>query len=164
MQAILVCLLLVPLLGAVVGAAMSGEKAPRRWALAVSLLTAALAVALLAMFDFGHSQNFQFDFRPSLFVMDEIGFSLHLGIDSISLWLILLTALLTPLAIAASWTSIAHRQTEYYAWMLLLHFAMLGVFAARDLLLFYVFFELTLIPMFFIIGISGGSQPASTHR
>ncbi len=158
MQAILISLLLVPLLGAVVGTTMTGQKAPRRWALGVSLVTAALAFALLAGFDFGRAHSFQFDFRPELFMIDEIGFSFHLAIDSISLWLIILTALLTPLAIAASWQSISQRQSEYYVWMLLLLFAMLGVFAARDLLLFYVFFELTLVPMYFIIGIWGGAQ------
>src|SRR5947209_9384088 len=70
--------------------------------------------------------------------------------------LILLTTGLTPLAILASFESIKDRAKEYYAWMLALLVAMLGVFVARDLLLFYIFFELTLIPMFFIIGIWGG--------
>ncbi len=158
MRAMLICLLLVPLLGAMIGTSMPSAKASRRWALGVSLLTAALAGALVALFDFGHAQRFQFDCEPEMFMIDEIGFSVHLAIDSISLWLIVLTAFLTPLAIAASWESIAKRQTEYYVWMLVLLFAMLGVFAARDLLLFYVFFELTLIPMFFIIGIWGGAQ------
>lgn len=158
MQAILMWLLLVPLLGAVIGSVMQGEKAPRRWALGVSLLTAALAAVLIARFDYHQAAQFQFEFRPNLFVMDEIGFALHLGVDSISLWLIALTALLMPLAIGASFSGITQRQTEYYAWMSLLLFAMLGVFAARDLLLFYIFFELTLIPMFFIIGIWGGAQ------
>src|SRR5205823_3368374 len=73
-------------------------------------------------------------------------------------WLVALTALLTPLAIAASFGSIRDREKEYYAWMLMLLGAMLGVFVARDLLLFYIFFELTLIPMFFIIGIWGGPE------
>ena len=70
----------------------------------------------------------------------------------------LLTAFLTPLAIWASFEAIQERQAEYYAWMLALLVVMLGVFLARDLLLFYVFFELTLIPMFFIIGIWGGPE------
>ena len=70
----------------------------------------------------------------------------------------LLTALLMPLAILASFESSRIAQKEYYAWMLLLLAAMLGVFIARDLLLFYIFFELTLIPMFFIIGIWGGPE------
>jgi NADH-quinone oxidoreductase subunit M len=88
----------------------------------------------------------------------SLGFSVSLGVDSISLWLMLLTVLLAPLSIAASFESIKDRQKEYYAWMLLLLAAMLGVFVARDLLLFYTFFELTLIPMFFIIGIWGGPE------
>ena len=86
------------------------------------------------------------------------------GADAISLWLVALTTLLTPLAIGASWQSIRQRQKEYYAWMLVLLFAMLGVFLARDVLLFYVFFELTLVPMFFIIGIWGGPRAALRGR
>jgi len=73
-----------------------------------------------------------------------------------SAWLVLLTALLMPLAIGSSWLAVKDRAKEYYAWMLLLEMAMLGCFIARDVLLFYIFFELTLIPMFFIIGIWGG--------
>src|SRR5258706_13134300 len=72
--------------------------------------------------------------------------------------MVALTVFLTPLAIAASFESIKDRPKEYYAWMLGLLASMLGVFIARDLLLFYVFFELTLIPMFFIIGIWGGPE------
>src|SRR5258706_8692933 len=72
--------------------------------------------------------------------------------------MVALTVFLTPLAIAASFESIKDRPKEYYAWMLGLLASMLGVFIARDLLLFYIFFELTLVPMFFIIGIWGGPE------
>jgi len=82
----------------------------------------------------------------------------YVGLDGISLPLVLMTALLTPLAIWSSYSAIRERVREYYGLMLLLHGAMLGVFCARDLLLFYVFFEFTLIPLFFIIGIWGGPQ------
>ncbi|MCK6456939.1 MAG: NADH-quinone oxidoreductase subunit M [Phycisphaerae bacterium] len=82
----------------------------------------------------------------------------YVALDGISLPLLLLTALLTPLAIWSSFESIRERVREYYALLLLLHGAMLGVFCARDLLLFYVFFEFTLIPLYLIIGIWGGSQ------
>ena len=81
-----------------------------------------------------------------------------LGVDGISMPLLLLTALLTPLAIWGSFTGIQERHREYYALLLLLHGAMLGVFCARDLLLFYVFFEFTLIPLYFLIGIWGSTQ------
>jgi len=80
------------------------------------------------------------------------------GVDGISLPLLLLTAFLTPLAIWGSFTGIQDRHREYYSLMLLLHGAMLGVFCARDLLLFYIFFEFTLIPLYFLIGVWGGPQ------
>lgn len=82
----------------------------------------------------------------------------YVGLDGIGLPLLLLTALLTPLAIWGSFSGIQDRCREFYALMLLLHGAMLGVFCARDLLLFYVFFEFTLIPLYFLIGIWGGAQ------
>jgi NADH:ubiquinone oxidoreductase subunit 4 (subunit M) len=97
------------------------------------------------------------DIRQKLSIPD-IGFSLHLGMDSISLWLVLLTAVLTPCAVAASFGSIKDRRRSTTRGCCLLLSAMLGVFVARDVLLFYVFFELTLIPMFFIIGIWGGPE------
>jgi len=81
-----------------------------------------------------------------------------LGADGISALLILLTTFITPLAILASWNYIQDRQKEFYIAMLVLESAMIGVFAATDLFLFYVFFEASLIPMYFIIGIWGGEQ------
>jgi NADH-quinone oxidoreductase subunit M len=82
----------------------------------------------------------------------------HVGVDGLSIWLIVLTAGITPLAIWGSFSGIRQRVQEYYLLMLLLEAGMIGVFCARDLLLFYVFFEFTLIPLFFIIGIWGGPQ------
>lgn len=84
--------------------------------------------------------------------------SYHVGVDGISVWLALLTALLSPVVIASSFTSIRQRVREYYALMLLLQTAMTGVFCSLDLLLFYVFFEFTLIPLYLIIGIWGGPE------
>jgi NADH-quinone oxidoreductase subunit M len=157
----LVLLLVVPLLGAVFGALLPTARAARLWALGISLATLALAlVAGIVLFaDPARPLTFGPDPRnPYLLSIPAIGFSLSLAMDAISFWLVLLTALLTPLAVASSFKSIQDRPVEYYAWMLGLHAAMIGVFLARDLLLFYVFFELTLIPMFFIIGIWGGPQ------
>lgn len=84
--------------------------------------------------------------------------SYKVGLDPISAPLALLTGILVPLAVACSFNGIRHRVREYYAWLLALTAGMFGVFAARDLLLFYVFFEFTLIPLYFLIGIWGGSQ------
>tara|TARA_B100000678_G_scaffold75496_2_gene61996 strand:+ start:4834 stop:6390 length:1557 start_codon:yes stop_codon:yes gene_type:complete len=86
------------------------------------------------------------------------GIRYKLGIDGLSLLLVLLTTFLTPLCFLASWGSIKHRVTEYVAAFLILETLMLGVFCALDLMLFYVFFEGGLIPMFIIIGIWGGAQ------
>jgi NADH-quinone oxidoreductase subunit M len=82
----------------------------------------------------------------------------HVGLDAISMPLIALTALLVPLSIWCSFTAIRKRQREYYAWLLALTTGMFGVFAARDLLLFYVFFEFTLVPLYFLIGVWGGPE------
>lgn len=149
---ILAVLLLVPLIGAVIAIFVS-ENFAKTWALLVGLATFAVALGAAAAFDYGASMQQLLVNGPEI---PAIGFAASLGVNGISLWLVLLTALLSPLAFAASFESIKERQKEYYGWMLLLLFAMLGVFVSRDLLLFYAFFELTLIPMFFIIGIWGG--------
>ncbi len=81
-----------------------------------------------------------------------------LGVDGISLILVLLTAVLTFLAILSSWTSIKDRVKEYYVFMLLLEVGMIGVFVSLDLVLFYVFWEVMLVPMYFLIGIWGGER------
>ncbi len=90
--------------------------------------------------------------------IDALDAGFRVGVDGISLLLVLLTALLMPLALLASLEPIRHRQKEYYAMMMLLETAMLGVFVALDTFLFYVFWELVLIPMYFIIGIWGGGN------
>jgi NADH-quinone oxidoreductase subunit M len=79
----------------------------------------------------------------------------HVGIDGVSLWLILLSTLLTPVATLVSWRYIEQRQTMFYAFLLLLEFGVIGVFAALDFFLFYVFWEVSLVPMYFLIGIWG---------
>ena len=179
MENALLLLVLVPVIGAIVTAALPKDRPiVRWWALGVSLLTAFVALLMAMNFDWTGGSEIRFpEVRPSLaaggvaaadgiapqqaggaFYLDSIGFGLKFGADTITLWLVLLTVFLTPLAIIASFQSITDRPKEYYAWMLLLLAAMNGVFLARDLLLFYVFFELTLVPMFFIIGIWGGPE------
>lgn len=86
------------------------------------------------------------------------GISYALGVDGLSILLVLLTTLISPIAILSSWTSITDRVKQYYAFMLLLETGMLGVFMAMDLFLFYIFWEFTLVPMYFLIGIWGGPQ------
>jgi NADH-quinone oxidoreductase subunit M len=84
--------------------------------------------------------------------------SYHVGLDAISAPLVALTGLLVPLSVACGFASIKRRVREYYAWMLALTAGMFGVFVARDVLLFYIFFEFTLVPLYFLIGIWGGPE------
>lgn len=175
MNDLLPFLLLVPLIGAVVGAFLPGPKSAKGWALFISVVTFVIALGLVWQFytsstivtaGGGVSErlaaSFPLRFGPSSasssLTYPTLGISFSLAMDSISLWLVVLTTLLMPLSLLFSAGSIHTRQKEYYAWMQGLLLAMLGVFVARDLILFYVFFELTLIPMFFIIGIWGGPE------
>ncbi|HEY7328878.1 MAG TPA: NADH-quinone oxidoreductase subunit M [Gemmataceae bacterium] len=82
----------------------------------------------------------------------------YVGIDGLNVWLILLTALLMLTSVLVSWTAITERVNEFHAWLFVLQLGMTGVFASFDVILFYVFFELTLVPLFFVIGIWGGPQ------
>jgi NADH-quinone oxidoreductase subunit M len=86
------------------------------------------------------------------------GISFAMGVDGLSILLVLLTTLLSPIAILSSWTAITDRVKEYYAFMLLLEVGMVGVFVALDLFLFYIFWEFTLVPMYFLVGIWGGPR------
>ncbi len=123
-------------------------------ALVVTLIELALAIGLWLSFDTS-SAAFQFGERIDLFAPF---LSWHLGIDGIALMLIVLSTFLMPLCILASWQSIQKRVPEYMAAFLLMETLMLGVFAAQDLFLFYLFFEGGLIPMYLIIGIWGGAR------
>ncbi|HWE04458.1 MAG TPA: NADH-quinone oxidoreductase subunit M [Tepidisphaeraceae bacterium] len=152
---LLILLLVTPLAGAVIGGFLS-DAAAKGWALVVSLATFGVSVWLAMRFFAGADLVVHPPSAPAQ--LTAIGASFSLGVTHISVWLILLTTFLQPLAILSSFKSVTIRQREYYAWINALLVAMLGVFVARDLLLFYVFFELTLIPMFFIIGIWGGPE------
>jgi NADH-quinone oxidoreductase subunit M len=124
-------------------------------ALVTTLLTFALAIVIAAQFDAG-SARFQFEENTSW--IGSLGISYHLGIDGISLVLILLTTLLSALAILGSWNSIKDRGLAFFISLLVLETGMIGVFVSMDLFLFYVFWEIQLIPMYFIIGIWGGAR------
>src|SRR4051812_14034091 len=129
-------------------------KRQSRWiALVATLATLALSIVLVAQFN-PAEPGFQFVEQMSWFA----GINYRMGVDGISVLFVLLTAFLMPLCIAASWKSIEDRVTEYMIAFLLLETLMIGVFCALDLVLFYIFFEGGLIPMFLIIGIWGGKN------
>jgi NADH-quinone oxidoreductase subunit M len=157
MSYLLPLLLVVPIFGAILAAVIPRAETAKIWALTISAVTAALALGLA--FNYDYNQPYVLDSPISSWLtLTQIHFSISLGIDSISLFLVLLTVLLVPLAICASFDSITEKPRQYYAWMLMLLACMIGVFIARDLLLFYAFFELTLVPSFFLIGIWGGED------
>ena len=126
----------------------------RYFALIVTILTFVFSLHLVAHFD---SADPDFQFRINLPWIPSLGIDYSMGVDGISLFLILLTTVLSPLAILASWT-ITDRVKEYFVFMLLLETGMVGVFASLDLFLFYVFWEVMLIPMYFLIGVWGGDR------
>ena len=106
----------------------------------------------------------EFRFVDNVTWIGSIGARYHVGVDGISLWLVLLTTLLVPISIVSSWTAISKRQLSYYVFLLVLESAMIGVFVSLDLLLFYLFFEASLVPMFLLIGIWGGDRRVCGRR
>ncbi len=132
------------------------ELVARAVALVVALITLGLAGVLIANFDPLQS-GYQFVERVAW--LPDYGVQYLLGVDGVSVWLVGLTTLLTVLALAFSFT-ITQRVREFLVWMLVLETALLGVFMALDLILFYVFFELTLVPAYFLIAIWGGRDRA----
>jgi NADH-quinone oxidoreductase subunit M len=127
----------------------------RAGALVVALATFAVSVPLYVRFD-AASADYQFvEFARW---MPTLGVGYHVGIDGISLFLVLLTTLITPVALASAWHAIDDRVKEFVVTLLLLETGMLGVFVSLDLFLFYVFWEAMLIPMYFIIGVWGGGR------
>jgi NADH-quinone oxidoreductase subunit M len=124
-----------------------------RWtALVISLLTFVIALHLPWYFENGGT-GFQFEVNVPWISTPDIRY--HLGVDGISLWLVMLTAFLVPLSVLVSWRSITHRVKEFFLLLLVLETAMVGVFVALDLFLFYIFWEATLVPMALLIGIYG---------
>lgn len=110
-----------------------------------------------AQFDWAKSAVFQFD-AGFIELLPDFGVRFTVGADSIAMWLILLTAFLGPLMALGSFTAIKDRVKTYYGWLLVLQAAMIGVFAARDLVFFYVCFEFTLVPMYILINLYGSTN------
>ncbi len=148
-----------PLLGLVVVLLWPKERtaAIRITALVTSAVTFLLSLAVLARFDPGNP-NLQLTVRVPWFSLAGSAIEYHLGVDGLSLLLVLLTTLLTPLAILSTWGAVEERVKEFMAFFLLLEVGMVGVFLALDLFLFYIFWEFTLVPMYFLIGIWGGPR------
>ena len=150
----------LPLIGALAILMIKGEKQvvarnARATALWTSLITFGLSLMLWTGFD-RTSAGFQF-IEKKLWI-ENLGIGYHMGVDGISVLFVLLSTLLTPICILASWEAIKSRVKEYMIAFLVLETLMVGMFCALDFVLFYIFFEGVLIPMFLIIGVWGGQR------
>ena len=160
MDHILTTLIVLPLIGAVATyfagrSEHHGAAAARGMALVWTGLTFLFSLQLLPAFD-GASAAFQFVEQAPWFVDYHIDYKV--GIDGISLWLVMLTTFLMPICVLCSWKSVKTRVAEFMALFLILESLVIGTFVSLDLLLFYIFFEAVLIPMYLIIGIWGGQN------
>jgi NADH-quinone oxidoreductase subunit M len=160
MAYLLTILILLPVAGALalVGYSfVSGRREEHyRW-VALVVTVATFAVSLLLLRGVGAS-GAEFRFEQNVSWIGSIDARYHVAVDGVSLWLVLLTTLLMPISVLSSWTAVRKRQLSYYVFLLILESAMIGVFVSLDLLLFYLFFEASLVPMFFLIGIWGGER------
>src|SRR6202165_3135195 len=156
-QHLLSIVLLTPLAGLVILLLIPGKSKNviRVWANFAALAGFLISLPLVSRFRNG-VPGFQFEERFDW--IPSLGAHYHIGIDGISLLLVMLTTLMGFIAVLCSWSSVQDRVKEYYAMFLLLQTGMIGVFISLDFFLFYVFWELVLVPMYFIIGVWGGPR------
>jgi NADH-quinone oxidoreductase subunit M len=157
---LLTILILLPTVGALalIGHGLFWKREnDYRW-IALLFSTLNFALSLLLLTRVGENSDAAFRFEYKTLWIGAIGSYYHIGVDGMSLWLVILTTLLLPISILSSWNSIKKRALSFYVFMLILESAMVGVFVSLDLLVFYLFFEASLVPMFFMIGIWGGER------
>jgi NADH-quinone oxidoreductase subunit M len=152
---VLSVLIFSPLVAAGIAALLRSERTLRWWTLAFTLAEAALSLPLYWLFN-PHTAEFQF--KQDTPWIPSLNIHYTLGLDGISLLLVLLTTLVMPLCVLASWTYIKTRVKEFMVCLLIMQTAMIGVFCALDFILFFVFWEAMLIPMALLIGIWGGPR------
>jgi NADH-quinone oxidoreductase subunit M len=173
----LILLLVIPAVAAAVVAALGPDNRPavRTVSLAAVLANLLLTVLILvpAVPQLQARPDTATTFDPPFFVRHDVlplggsessAIQFYIGLDGLNVWLVTLTSVLMLPSVLIGWESVKERANEYYAWLLALQAAMTGVFLAFDLVLFYVFFELTLVPLFFLIGIWGGPQRQHAAR
>jgi NADH-quinone oxidoreductase subunit M len=148
-------LLLLPMIGVIAGMMLPKRMRGKTWGLAVSASTLFTAISMAIQYDWATGGM---QYQVSGPAMPGLGVRFSFGVDEISMMLVLLTASLHPLAVTASLRSIHVRSRQHYAWMNFLLVTMAGTFMATDLLVFYMFFEASLVPLFFIVGMWGGKE------
>ncbi|HET8722932.1 MAG TPA: NADH-quinone oxidoreductase subunit M [Anaeromyxobacteraceae bacterium] len=159
MGTLLNVVLFLPLAGALVAAFLPrGEGGQHKtWALLVSVATFLASLGLWFGFDPARSAP-EFQFETSVPWIESLGIRYHVGLDGVALLLVMLTTALAPVVILAAWKEIDDRVKEFFIALLFLETAMIGTFAALDLVLFYVFYEAILVPMYLLIGIWGSEN------
>ena len=157
-HSILTIITFVPLAGALLLALLPDKGKTMQWgALAVTLITFALTLHLPVHFDYAAaSGTFQFTTDTPWITAPAIRY--HLGVDGLSMWLIVLTGFLAPLGVLISWNTISERKKLFYTLFLLQQVAMLGIFVSLDLFLYYAFWELSLVPMTILIATFGRTE------
>jgi NADH-quinone oxidoreductase subunit M len=148
-----------PVLGVLVLLFLKAEqKNAARWvALVTSIITFAISIAVLVQFDSSQA-GLQMVINLPWIQVAGWNIAFHMGVDGLSILLLLLTTFLTPISILSTWTAVEERVKDFMIFFLLLEVGMVGVFLAQDLFLFYVFWEFTLVPMYFLIGVWGGPR------
>ncbi len=159
-HSILTLLLLTPLIGAIIIASIPDREEDSKLhhiiALVVTLLTFLFTLHLPAHFDYGTFNRFQFQQNYSWITNPAIRY--HLGADGLSMWLVVLTGILAPLGVLASWNTVRSRSRLFFTLFLLQQVAMLGIFVSLDLFLYYGFWELSLVPMALLIATFGRTE------
>jgi len=151
---LLTTLIFLPLLWAAIGTLLPARCA-KHWTFAGSLLLFFISLKLY----WGYNPaGAEFQFSESVEWIPGLGATYLLGLDGISLWLVILTTFLMPIVVLASYDGVEEREKEYYTLLMALQIGMMGAFVAMDSFLFYVFWEAMLIPMYFLIGIWGGKE------
>src|SRR4051812_25069485 len=153
---LLTILILLPVFGAIAVVAHQmfwKQESQLKWVtLVFTLVNFLISLLLLGSPTAGASGFF---FEKNVPWIRAINTNYHVGVDGLSIWLVLLTTFIMPIAVLSTWHAVEKRSAAFYAFMLLLEGAMIGVFVSLDLLVFYLFFEASLVPMFFLIGIWG---------
>lgn len=162
--AILPLLIFFPLFGGLCLPLLAGDNPDRvrNFSLYISIFTFFCSLGLLVGFDFNDSATYGLTNEIEWF--RSLGMTFSFGVDGISVWLVLLTTFLMPIVILGSFSAVKERVREFYIWLLLLEAAMIGVFVSTNVIFFYICFEFTLIPMYFLIGIYGSSDRIKAAR
>src|SRR5687768_4466369 len=153
-------LILVPFLGALITLGYQiflKQESVHKW-VALIVTSINFLLSLVLVLDRGAASSTGFYFEENVPWITAINTNYHVGVDGLSLWLVLLTTFIMPISILSTWNAVEKRPTAFYIFLLLLESAMIGVFVSLDLLVFYLFFEASLVPMFFLIGIWGGQN------